>query len=173
MPSGDRKSGMPESVEMPAPVNTTIRSAPASRAAAASTGSPVHSQVRSMAPAYLRWRAGRIRAMRIRRGVRAGLLVAALASVAWLTRPAAAGPPPNRSELAGSPGVLVLVRQLAWDQAASAARRQGAPVTAGLVSTLPSDASLPDRVLSLATGRQVDAAALEGTAPEGDGDGAA
>jgi hypothetical protein len=43
-------------------------------------------------------------------------------------------------------------------------------VTAGLVSTLPSDASLPDRALSLASGRQVDAAALEGTAPEG-GDG--
>jgi hypothetical protein len=67
------------------------------------------------------------------------------------------------------------VRQLTWDQAAALARRQGGPVTAGMVSTLPADASLPDRVLSLAAGREVDAGALEATAPgaRSDGGGAA
>lgn len=37
IPFGPRKSGIPESVEMPAPVSTTIRSAVAIRSAAAST----------------------------------------------------------------------------------------------------------------------------------------
>src|SRR6266700_3812240 len=96
----------------------------------------------------------RIPAMRTSRGGRAVLLVAALASVVWLARPAAAAPPPNRSQLAGAPvGVLVLVRQLTWDQAAVAASGHGRPMSAGLVSTLPADASLADRVLSLAAER--------------------
>ncbi len=106
--------------------------------------------------------------------MRAVLLVAAaLASVAWLARPTAAAPP-NRSQLAGAPaGVLVLVRQFTWDQAAAAARGHGGTVTAGLVSTLPTDASFPDRVLSLAAGRPVDAAALEGAIAEPGSDGGA
>jgi hypothetical protein len=113
--------------------------------------------------------------MRTSRGGRAVLLVAALASVVWLARPAAAVPPPNRSQLAGAPvGVLVLVRQLTWDQAAVAVSGHGGPMSAGLVSTLPADASLPDRVLSLAAGRPVDAGALEGAvASPGDGGAAA
>jgi hypothetical protein len=100
--------------------------------------------------------------MRTRRGVRAVLLVAALASVVWPLRPAAAASTPNRPQLAGAEaGVLVLVRQLTWDQASAVAGRHGAPVTAGLVSTLPPDASLEDRVLSLAAGREADAAGLQ------------
>jgi hypothetical protein len=113
--------------------------------------------------------------MRTSRGGRAVLLVAALASVVWLARPAAAAPPPNRSQLAGAPvGLLVLVRQLTWDQAVVAASGHGGPMSAGLVSTLPADASLADRVLSLAAGRPVDAGALEGAvASPGDGGAAA
>jgi hypothetical protein len=113
--------------------------------------------------------------MRTSRGGRAVLLVAALASVVWLARPPAAAPPPNRSQLASTPvGVLVLVRQLTWDQAAVAVSGHGGPMSAGLVSTLPADASLPDRVLSLAAGRPVDAGALEGAvASPGDGGAAA
>jgi hypothetical protein len=113
--------------------------------------------------------------MRTCRGGRAALLVAALASVVWLAKPAAADPPPNRLQLAGAPvGVLVLVRQLTWDQAAEAARGHGGARSAGLVSTLPDDASLPDRVLSLAAGREVEARGLEDTpATSGDGGGAA
>ena len=41
MPCGPRKSGMPLSVEMPAPVSTATLSAPSRRAAAAATGSGV------------------------------------------------------------------------------------------------------------------------------------
>jgi hypothetical protein len=109
--------------------------------------------------------------MRTSRGGRAVLLVVTLASVVWLARPAAAAPPPNSSQLAGAPpGVLVLVRQLTWDQAAAAASGHGETLRAGLVSTLPADASLPDRVLSLAAGRPVDAGALEGAvAAQSDG----
>jgi hypothetical protein len=100
--------------------------------------------------------------MRIRRGVRAVLLVAALASVVWPLRPAAAASTPSRLQLAGAEtGALVLVRQLTWNQAATAARRHGGQLTAGLVSTLPPDASLEARVLSLAAGREVDAAGLQ------------
>src|SRR6266498_392088 len=103
--------------------------------------------------------------MRTRRGVRAVLLVTALASAAWLAGPAQAAPAPHRSRLAGSPaGVVVLVRQWTWDQAAAAAVGRGGAVSAGLISTLPADASLADRVLSLAAGRPVDASALEGAA---------
>ncbi len=113
--------------------------------------------------------------MRTCRGGRAVLLVAALASVAWLARPAAAASPPNRFQLAGAPvGVLVLVRQFTWDQAAATARGHGGTISAGLVSTLPTDASLPARVLSLAAGRTVDADALDGAvATPGDDGGAA
>jgi len=90
--------------------------------------------------------------------VRAVLLVAALASVVWPLRPAAAASTPNRHQLAGAEtGVLVLVRQLTWDQAAAVAGRHGSPVTAGLVSTLPAGAPLEDRVLSLAAGREIHA----------------
>ncbi len=54
-PFGPRKSGMPESVEMPAPVSTTTRSAPAIALAAAASapestsvgGSPVRPGDRS------------------------------------------------------------------------------------------------------------------------------
>src|SRR6266702_4130963 len=110
--------------------------------------------------------------MRTRRGVRAVLLVTALASAAWLAGPAQAVPPPHRSQLAGSPvGVVVLVRQWTWDQAAVAAIGHGGAVTAGLISTLPADASLADRVLSLAAGRPVDAGALEGAVAASGSDG--
>ncbi len=99
--------------------------------------------------------------MRTCRGVGAVLLVAAIAWFPWLVRPQAAAASPNRSQLAGAPaGVLVVVRTLTWTQAAAAARAHGGQVTAGLVSTLPPDASLPERVLSLAAGRPVDATAL-------------
>jgi len=109
--------------------------------------------------------------MRTRRGVRAVLLVTALASAAWLAGPAQAAPAPNRSRLAGSPaGVVVLVRQWTWDQAAAAVGRGGG-VSAGLISTLPADASLADRVLSLAAGRPVDASALEGAVGASGSDG--
>jgi len=93
------------------------------------------------------------------------LLLAALASVPWSARPAAATAPAlsrSRAGTASDGAVLVLVRRLTWGQAAAVARAHGGPVTAGLVSTLPADASLPDRVLSLAAGRRVDAGALAG-----------
>jgi len=110
--------------------------------------------------------------MRTRRGVRAVLLVTALASAAWLAEPAQAAPAPHRSRLAGSPaGVVVLVRQWTWDQAAAAAVGRGGAVSAGLISTLPADASLADRVLSLAAGRPVDAGALEGAVGASGSDG--
>src|SRR6266511_1856626 len=110
--------------------------------------------------------------MRTRRGVRAVLLVTALASAAWLAGPAQAAPAPHRSRLAGSPaGVVVLVRQWTWDQAAAAAVGRGGAVSAGLSSTLPADASLADRVLSLAAGRPVDASALEGAVGASGSDG--
>jgi len=110
--------------------------------------------------------------MRTRRGVRAVLLVTALASAAWLAGPAQAAPAPHRSRLAGSPaGVVVLVRQWTWDQAAAAAVGRGGAVSAGLISTLPADASLADRVLSLAAGRPVDAGALEGAVGASGSDG--
>jgi hypothetical protein len=67
----------------------------------------------------------------------------------------------------GAPGrgaVLVLVRRLTWRQAATAVRGRSETIAAGLVSTLPGDASLAARVLSLAAGRQVDASALAGGA---------
>ena len=103
--------------------------------------------------------------------MRAVLLVTALASAAWLAGPAQAAPAPNRSRLAGSPaGVVVLVRQWTWDQAAAAVGRGGG-VSAGLISTLPADASLADRVLSLAAGRPVDASALEGAVGASGSDG--
>jgi hypothetical protein len=108
--------------------------------------------------------------MRTRRGVRAVLLVAALASVVWPLRPAAAASTPNRHQLAGAEtGVLVLVRQLTWDQAAAVAGRHGSAVTAGLVSTLPAGAPLEDRVLSLAAGREVhaDGLRINEEAPDG------
>ena len=104
--------------------------------------------------------------------MRAVLLVTALASAAWLAGPAQAAPAPNRSRLAGSPaGVVVLVRQWTWDQAAAAAVGRGGAVSAGLISTLPADASLADRVLSLAAGRPVDASALEGAVGASGSDG--
>src|SRR6266540_692714 len=110
--------------------------------------------------------------MRTRRGVRAVLLVTALASAAWLAGPAQAAPAPHRSRLAGSPaGVVVLVRQWTWDQAAAAAVGRGGAGSAGLISTLPADASLADRVLSLAAGRPVDASALEGAVGASGSDG--
>src|SRR6266536_2457727 len=93
------------------------------------------------------------------------LLLAALASVPWSARPAVATAPAlsrSRAGTASDGAVLVLVRRLTWGQAAAVARAHGGPVTAGLVSTLPADASLPDRVLSLAAGRRVDAGALAG-----------
>jgi len=101
--------------------------------------------------------------MRTCRGISAVLLLAALASVPWSARPAvAAAPVPSRSLAGAASGgaVLVLVRRLTWEQAAAAARRHGGPLTAGLVSTFPAEASLQDRVLSLAAGRRVDAGAL-------------
>jgi hypothetical protein len=66
---------------------------------------------------------------------------------------------------AGAPGrgaVLVLVRRLTWLQASAAVRGRSETIAAGLVSTLPRDASLAERVLSLAAGRRVDAGAVAG-----------
>ncbi len=65
----------------------------------------------------------------------------------------------------GAPGrgaVLILVRRLTWRQAAAAVRGRSETIAAGLISTQPGDASLATRVLSLASGRQIDAAALAG-----------
>jgi hypothetical protein len=62
----------------------------------------------------------------------------------------------------GRGAVLILVRRLTWLQASAAVRGRSETIAAGLVSTLPRDASLAERVLSLAAGRHVDAAALAG-----------
>jgi hypothetical protein len=76
-------------------------------------------------------------------------------------------PTPGIGGEVGAPGrgaVLILVRRLTWRQAAATARGHSETITAGLISTLPGDASLAARVLSLAAGRQVDAAPLAGGA---------
>src|SRR6266545_1272206 len=135
---------------------------------------------------------GTIRPMRLCRGASAVLLIAALAIIASLALPAAGQPAqtttsstsgagtattgfgsavPTTTLAPGSGGgvsapgggaVLILVRRLTWRQAAAAARGRSETIAAGLISTLPGDASLAARVLSLAAGRQVDAAALAG-----------
>lgn len=72
---------------------------------------------------------------------------------------------PDSGGVVGAPdrgAVLVLVRRLTWREAAAAVRGRSETIAAGLVSTLPKDASLAARVLSLAAGRQVDARALAG-----------
>jgi hypothetical protein len=69
------------------------------------------------------------------------------------------------SQGTGAPGrgaVLILVRKLTWLQASAAVRGRSETIAAGLVSTLPRDASLAERVLSLGAGRHVEAAALAG-----------
>jgi hypothetical protein len=73
--------------------------------------------------------------------------------------------PSQGSGAAAAPGrgaVLILVRRLTWLQASAAVRGRSETIAAGLVSTLPRDASLAERVLSLAAGRHIDAAALAG-----------
>jgi len=79
--------------------------------------------------------------------------------------PQTTAPTPGSGAETGAPGrgaVLIVVRRLTWRQAAAAARGRSETITAGLISTLPGDASLAARVLSLAAGRQVDAAPLAG-----------
>jgi hypothetical protein len=99
------------------------------------------------------------------------LLPLLLAPGAGAGTPAAAGPSGPGSAPSGAapaaPVVLVLVRSWSWEQARPVARASQRPVTVGLVSTLPADASLASRVLSLAAGRRVDARALAaGASPE-------
>ncbi|HZD68211.1 MAG TPA: hypothetical protein VFA45_04590, partial [Actinomycetes bacterium] len=63
--------------------------------------------------------------------------------------------PGSGGEVGAPPGrgaVLILVRRLSWRQAAAAVRGRSETIAAGLVSTLPADASLAGRVLSLAAG---------------------
>jgi hypothetical protein len=93
--------------------------------------------------------------MRIRSGL-AALALAALAGPLGAGPAAAqAAPRPARQPLA-RPGVLVLVDQLSWADAATASRGSGAASVAGFVAALPADAPLAARVLSLAAGHRVE-----------------
>ena len=49
----------------------------------------------------------------------------------------------------------MLVGRFTWDQAAAVARRHGGPLTAGLLATLPGEAPLRDRVLTMAAAKRV------------------
>jgi hypothetical protein len=91
------------------------------------------------------------------------LAVLALATLALVTGPtsAVASPParaavPGRSAVAlRPPEAVVLVGRFTWDQAAVVARRHGGPLTAGLLATLPGEAPLRDRVLTMAAAKRV------------------
>jgi hypothetical protein len=98
-------------------------------------------------------------------------LAAVIAGLGAAVSPAAAAPPvaggsanqpartsPTRPALGvdvPAPAVLVLVGRLTWDEAAASARRRGGPVTAGLLATLPAEAPLADRVLTMAAAHRV------------------
>jgi hypothetical protein len=110
-----------------------------------------------------RARGGRALAVLALAAVIAGLVAAVSPAVAV---PSAAGGTANQParDLATRPAlgvdlpppaVLVLVGRLTWDEAAAAARRRGGPVTAGLLATLPRQAPLADRVLTLAAAHRV------------------
>ncbi|HKE99488.1 MAG TPA: hypothetical protein VKG45_11220 [Actinomycetes bacterium] len=95
----------------------------------------------------------------------AGAVAAALLLLPAAGTAASAAAPP-RARAPRAPVVLLLVRSWSWAQARPLAAAAGRPVTVGLVSTLPPDASLASRVLSLGAGRRVDARALTaGTSP--------
>src|SRR6266511_2735350 len=70
-------------------------------------------------------------------------------------RPAVAGTSARPGVVAARPEVLVLVGRLTWAEAAAAARGHGGPLTAGLLATLPGEAPLADRVLSMAAAERV------------------
>jgi hypothetical protein len=98
-------------------------------------------------------------------------LAAVIAGLGAAVSPAAAVPPvaggsanqpartlatrPAPSVDVPAPAVLVLVGRLTWDEAAASARRRGGPVTAGLLATLPAEAPLADRVLTMAAAHRV------------------
>ena len=95
-------------------------------------------------------------------------VAAVTAALAAAVAPAAAVPPaaggatgqpvrtlPTRPAPLPAPAVLVLVNRLTWDEAADSARRPGVPVTAGLLATLPGEAPLADRVLTMAAAHRV------------------
>src|SRR5262245_25108192 len=95
----------------------------------------------------------------------AGAVAAALLLLPAAGTAASAAAPP-RARAPRAPVVLLLVRSWSGAQARPLVAAAGRPVTVGLVSTLPPDASLASRVLSLGTGRRVDARALTaGTSP--------
>jgi hypothetical protein len=83
------------------------------------------------------------------------LALATLAAVTTPAAPAAAATPARAAVAAARPGVLVLVGRLTWAQAAATAAGRGGPLTAGLLATLPAEAPLADRVLSIAAARRV------------------
>jgi hypothetical protein len=111
---------------------------------------------------------------RARRPFAATRPLAALAAAAALAVPLAAALLPaagaGAAQASGPPGpvVVVLVRSWTVEQARALAERtrfdgpNQVPAAAGLVSTLPADASFESRVLSLAGGARVDAKALRG-----------
>jgi hypothetical protein len=91
------------------------------------------------------------------------LALATLAAATILTASAVAPAPAATRATAHSPAVasrrppeaLVLVGRLTWAQAAAAARGHGGQLTAGLLATLPGEAPLADRVLSMAAAKRV------------------
>ncbi len=87
------------------------------------------------------------------------LAVLALATLASATLaaalPASAGTSARPGVAAARPEVLVLVGRLTWAEAVAAARGHGGPLTAGLLATLPGEAPLADRVLSMAAAERV------------------
>ncbi|HEX9344193.1 MAG TPA: hypothetical protein VF995_11335 [Actinomycetota bacterium] len=92
--------------------------------------------------------------MRIIRGVGALALAALLTCASGFGAPARA----QASSAPGRPVALLLFERLSWAEAAgaaAAAEQGGATVSAGLVSTLPADASLAARVASVLAGREV------------------
>ncbi|HEX6673515.1 MAG TPA: hypothetical protein VF486_00595 [Actinomycetes bacterium] len=91
------------------------------------------------------------------------LAVLALATLALVAGPTpAVASPPARAAVSGRsavalrpPEAVVLVGRVTWDQAAVVARRHGGPLTAGLLATLPGEAPLRDRVLTMAAAKRV------------------
>src|SRR4051812_2678938 len=170
MPPGERKSGIPESVETPAPVNTTMRRAGRSSPIAAAIDSMVvmlpSEAALELLPMAFPTRAVTGRAARLTvAALLAGLLLPAVPAV-----PAVAQEQTTPTRLGAV--TVVLVRSWTMEQARSLAEQtrfdgpSRIPAAVGLVSTLPPGASYESRVLSLATGRRVDAKALrEGVSP--------
>ncbi len=76
------------------------------------------------------------------------------ASAAVASAPKAQGPVAAVTAARG-PEVVVLVGRLTWPQAAAVGRGHGGPLTAGLLATLPGEAPLADRVLTMAAAKRV------------------